>query len=51
MAHRTIGQVRLGFTSVARSCASLDARSGMIDWSAIAVLLAPIHASTKGELA
>jgi transposase, IS5 family len=51
MAHRTIGQEQLGFASAARGCASLDAVSGLIDWSAIAVLLAPIHASAKGELA
>lgn len=50
MAHRSIGQEHLGFASVTRRSSSLEALSDLIDWSSIAVQLAPIHASAKGEL-
>ncbi|MCO5792021.1 MAG: hypothetical protein HEQ21_04305 [Blastomonas sp.] len=49
LAHRRIGQERLGFTSEAKSASSLDGLSGTLHWAEIAVLLAGIHANAKGE--
>lgn len=51
MAHRRIGQERLGFASETRSTSSLDGLSGLLDWAEIAGLLAGIHANAKGEAA
>lgn len=51
MAHRLIGQERLGFGSEPRSASSLDGLSGMLDWTEIGGLLAGIHANAKGEAA
>jgi transposase, IS5 family len=51
MAHRVIGQEQLGFASGTRSASSLDTLSALIDWSPVMTLLAPVHASAKGEAA
>ena len=51
MAHRRIGQERLGLTASRAHGSSLDELSGLIDWRPITVLLNPIHASAKGEAA
>jgi hypothetical protein len=51
MAHRVIGQEKLGFAAGARLVSSLDTLSALIDWSPVMVLLAPVHASAKGEAA
>jgi len=51
VAHRSIGQGRLGFASGARSASSLDGLSGMLEWIEIADLLSGIHANAKGEAA
>lgn len=51
MAHRSIGQERLGFASEARSASSLDGLSGVLDWDEIAALLGGIHSNAKGEAA
>ena len=51
MAHRRIGQERLGLTPSRGGYSSLDELSGLIDWDPITVLLKPIHASVKGEAA
>lgn len=51
MAHRFIGQERLGFASDARSASSLDGLAGMLDWNEIAALLGGIHSNAKGEAA
>ena len=51
MAHRRIGQERLGLTASRGCCSSLDELSGLIDWRPITVLLKPVHASAKGEAA
>lgn len=51
MAHRSIGQERLGFATETRSASSLDGLAGILDWNEIAVLLGGIHANAKGEAA
>jgi len=51
VAHRSIGQGRLGFASGARSASSLDGLSGMLEWIEIADMLGGIHANAKGEAA
>jgi len=51
MAHRRIGQERLGFAASRTSGSSLDELAGLIEWEPVAVLLKPIHASAKGEAA
>jgi IS5 family transposase len=51
MAHRVIGQEQLCFATGQRSMPSLDTLSALIDWSPVMVLLAPVHASAKGEAA
>jgi hypothetical protein len=51
MAHRVIGQEQLGFGSGTRSVSSLETLSALIDWSPVMTLLAPVHASAKGEAA
>ena len=51
MAHRFIGQERLGFASDARPASSLDGLAGMLDWNEIAALLGGIHSNAKGEAA
>ena len=51
VAHRFIGQERLGFSAEVRSASSLDALSGLIDWDEIAALLGGIHSNAKGEAA
>lgn len=51
MAHRRIGQERLGFAQQSRSWSSLDELSGLIDWSSVATLLDPLYPATKGEAA
>lgn len=49
VAHRSIGQERLGFASESRSGSSLDGLFEMLDWTEIADLLGGIHANAKGE--
>ena len=51
MAHRFIGQERLGFAAAARSASWLDGLAGMLDWNAITALLGGIHSNAKGEAA
>ncbi|RMF06637.1 MAG: IS5 family transposase [Alphaproteobacteria bacterium] len=51
MAHRRIGQERLGFAASRAKGSSLDELAGLIDWEPVAKLLKPIHASAKGEAA
>ena len=51
MAHRSIGQERLGFASESRSASSLDELAGLIDWVEVAALLGGIHSNAKGEAA
>lgn len=51
MAHRRIGQERLGFAASRTSGSSRDELSGLIEWEPVAGLLKPIHASAKGEAA
>jgi IS5 family transposase len=51
VAHRFIGQERLGFAAQSRSASSLDELAGLIDWNEIAVLLGGVHSSAKGEAA
>jgi len=49
MAHRSIGQERLGFVASADCRSSLDDLTTIIDWAPVAALLASIHSSSKGE--
>ena len=49
MAHRSIGQERLGFVIGSRSASSLDEFDGLIDWKPVAELLRPLYPATKGE--
>ena len=49
MAHRSIGQERLGFAAPSGSLSSLEALSRLIDWDRIAGILGQVHASAKGE--
>ena len=49
MAHRSIGQERLGFAVSSGSSSSLDDLSRLIDWDRIAGILGQVHASAKGE--
>lgn len=51
MVHRVIGQEQLGLAVASRSISSLDRLSALIDWSPVMALLAPVHASAKGEAA
>lgn len=51
MAHRSIGQERLGFVSQARTASLLDGLAGILDWNEIVGLLGGIHANAKGEAA
>ena len=51
VAHRFIGQERLGFAAAARSASSLDGLAGMLDWHEIAALLGGIHSNARGEAA
>ena len=49
MAHRRIGQERLGLSAARSKCSSLDDLAGLIDWAPFAALLKPIHASAKAS--
>jgi transposase, IS5 family len=49
MAHRSIGQERLGFAVKSESASSLNDLSRLIDWDKVAVILGQVHASAKGE--
>ena len=51
MAHRVIGQEKLGFAAGPQAVSSLDKLQALIDWSPVMVLLAPVHAGAKGEAA
>jgi IS5 family transposase len=51
MAHRFIGQERLGFAAHSKAASSLDDLLRLIDWVAIAEALREVHASPKGEAA
>ena len=50
MAHRFIGQERLGFASDARPASSLDGLAGMLDWNEIAALLGGIYSNAKAAI-
>src|SRR5690348_12504523 len=49
MAQRRIGQEQLGISAGQRQAPPLDALAGVIDWQAIAALLAPLYPAAKGE--
>jgi transposase, IS5 family len=49
MAHRSIGQERLGFAVTSESASSLNDLSRLIEWDKVAVILGQVHASAKGE--
>jgi transposase, IS5 family len=49
LAHRSIGQERLGFAVSSGSASSLNDLSRLIEWDGIAVILGQVHASAKGE--
>jgi hypothetical protein len=49
MAHRRIGQERLGLTAARAQGSPLDELSGLIDWDPITALLKPIHAVPKAK--
>ena len=49
LAHRSIGQERLGFAVSSGSLSSLDDLSRLIDWDRIAGILGQVHTSAKGE--
>jgi transposase, IS5 family len=49
MAHRSIGQERLGFAVSSGSTSSLDDLSRLIDWDMITGIFWQVHASAKGE--
>ncbi len=49
MAHRSIGQERLGCAVSSGSMSSLYEVSLLIDWDRIAGILGQVHASAKGE--
>ena len=51
LAHRSIGQERLGFASETRSASSLDGLTGMLACAEITRLLGGIHSYAKGEAA
>jgi hypothetical protein len=47
MAHRSIGQERLGFAVKSESASSLNDLSRLIDWDKVAVILGQVHASAR----
>ena len=49
MAHRSIGQERLGFASHMRPASSLDELGKLIDWRPVAAILDPLYSAAKGE--
>ena len=49
MAHRTIGQESLAPDGASRSGATLERLSSLVDWQPVAVLLARLYPSAKGE--
>jgi transposase, IS5 family len=49
MAHRSIGQERLGFAVSSTVLSTLDDLSRLIDWDKIEGILGQVHASAKGE--
>jgi transposase, IS5 family len=49
MAHRSIGQERLGFAVSSTVLSTLDDLSCLIDWDKIEGILGQVHASAKGE--
>jgi transposase, IS5 family len=51
MAHRFIGQERLGFASQMRLSSSLDGLGQLLDWAEVTGLLSAVHANAKGEAA
>jgi IS5 family transposase len=51
VAHRSIGQERLGFASARKTGSPLDELSALVDWPSIASLLSSVHGSAKGEQA
>jgi hypothetical protein len=50
VAQRSIGEERFGFAGRERAASSLDELVSLIDWSAVAELLDPLHPIAKGEL-
>jgi IS5 family transposase len=51
MAHRSIGQERLGFAVPSGGTSSLDDLSRLINWDRIAGMLGQVHACANGEAA
>ncbi len=51
MAHRSIGQERLGFSASPKAASTLDELLDLIDWAAVATTVRDVHASAKGEAA
>ncbi len=51
MAHQMVGQEKLGFATRPQVVSSQNKLLALIDWSPVMVLLAPVHASAKGEAA
>jgi transposase, IS5 family len=51
MAHRSIGQERLGFSASPKAASSLDELLDLVDWVEIAATLRDVHASARGEAA
>ncbi len=51
MAHRSIGEERLGFSASAKAASSLDELLDLIDWAEVATTLRDVYASAKGEAA
>ena len=49
MAHRQIGQETLAIAAPTRPASSLDKLTGLIEWGAIASVLAPLYPASKGE--
>ncbi len=50
MAHRSIGQERIGFAGRAQSAgSSLDELDSLIDWAPLSALLDPLYSAAKGE--
>ena len=51
LAHRSIGQERLGLADQSRSASSLDDLAALIDWNTIFALIGVIHSNAKGDAA
>jgi transposase, IS5 family len=51
MAHRVVGQEKIGFAVGPHVVSSLEKLLALIDWSPVVTLLVPVHASAKGQAA